>query len=303
METTVSAISPGTEMLVYRDEVPADTPADESLDTLEGDLSYPTRYGYAAVGRVTATGSAVDERWQNRRVFAFHPHQSRFTIDRDAVVPVPDGVTASEATLLPIVETAVNFALDGKPTVGERVVVFGGGLVGVTTLAVLAAYPLEALVAVEPQADRRARCRAVGADRAVTPAEAATLFADTEPTGADLAYELSGQPSALDDAIGVVGYNGRVIVGSWYGDKRASLALGGSFHRDRITVESSQVSSLAPTDRGRWNKDRRLDTALTQLQAAELGGLVTHRVPVADAADAYRAIDGDEQTLHVLLRY
>lgn len=303
VETELSAISPGTEMLVYRDEVPAGMAADETLETLEGDLSYPTRYGYAAVGRVAAVGSDVGDDWLGRQVFAFHPHQSRFTVDRDAVVPVPDGVSAAEATLLPIVETAVNFLLDGTPAVGERVIVFGAGLVGLTTLAALSAYPLDSLVAVEPQAARRERCSTVGADRAVTPSQTDTLFADREPAGADLAYELSGRPAALDDAIGVVGYDGRVIVGSWYGDKRAPLALGGQFHRNRITVESSQVSTLAPRDRGRWTKHRRLETALDTLQTARLGDLVTHRVPFEDAPDAYRAIDGTADTLQVLLSY
>lgn len=303
VETELSAISPGTEMLVYRGEVPADTPADETLETLEGDLSYPTRYGYAAVGRVAAVGSEVSDGWIGERVFAFHPHQSRFTIARDAVVRLPKAVSGTRATLLPIVETAVNFALDGRPTVGERVVVFGGGLVGLATLSVLSAYPLEEVVAVEPRADRRERCLRAGADRAIEPSAADSLFADREPAGADLAYELSGQPAALDDAIQAVGYDGQVIVGSWYGEKRASLALGGSFHRDRITVESSQVSTLAPADRGRWSKDRRLDTALTQLGSATLDDLVTHRVPIDDADEAYRAIDGEESTLQVVLTY
>lgn len=303
VETHVSAISPGTEMLVYRGNVPTEMAADETLETLAGDLSYPTQYGYAAVGEVTAVGSAVDDTWLGRRVFAFHPHQRRFTVARDAVVPVPETVSDAAAAAIPTVETAVGFCLDGAPTLGERVVVFGCGMIGLTTVRLLATHPLAELVAVEPDPARRERARSAGADRAVEPADADRLFADREPDGADLVYELSGQPAALDDAIGAVGYDGRVIVGSWYGEKRASLNLGGRFHRDRITVESSQVSTLAPVHRGRWDTDRRLRAALDRLGTVDPDALVTDRVPLAAAADAYRRIDEGEGTLHVLLTY
>ena len=66
VEASVSAISPGTELLLYRGEMPDSLPADVSIDALEGDLSYPARYGYAAVGDVIDAGSAVDDAWVGR---------------------------------------------------------------------------------------------------------------------------------------------------------------------------------------------------------------------------------------------
>ena len=72
------------------------------------------------------------------------------------------------------------------------------------------------------------------------------LLHELLPGGADLTYELSGAPAALDQAIRITGFSGRVVIGSWYGTKRASLDLGGRFHRSRIRLISSQVSSLSP---------------------------------------------------------
>jgi len=57
-------------------------------------------------------------------------------------------------------------------------------------------------------------------------------------------------------------YSGRVVIGSWYGSKPVQLDLGGAFHRSRIRLISSQVSSLAPELSGRWDKSRRFERGL-----------------------------------------
>ena len=306
VETRISAVSAGTELLIYRGEAPSDLPADATIDALDGDLSFPVRYGYAAVGEVVETGAAVGGGWAGRHVFAFNPHESSFSARPEDLVPVPEAVSPAAMALLPSVETATSLVLDGRPRIGERVVVFGAGPVGLCTTAALSAFPLDRLVAVDPLADRRERALALGADEAVPPDSVAdAVDADGDGReGADLVYELSGRPEALDDAVGVTGFDSRVVVGSWYGTKRATLDLGGTFHRDRVSIESSQVSTLAPDSRGRWTKTRRMGTALDRLRALEVGSLITHRIPFDDAPDAYRLLDErPDDALQVLLTY
>jgi len=336
VRTSHSAISPGTELLVYRGEAPASMAADESIAALSGDLSFPLSYGYAAVGRVTALGDGVEECWRDRRVFAFHPHKSHFLADPADLVRVPADQSPVTATLLPNAETAVNFALDGEPRVGERVAVFGQGVVGLLTTAVLAAHPLDRLVGVDLYERRRQAARELGADTTLDPTDGShegdpldpgdavasnpasddaddrrtdpavrRLYEGTgDPAGVDLAYELSGSPEALDQAIAATGYSGRVVVGSWYGRKRVDLDLGRRFHRSRVRVLSSQVSTIDPRLRGRWDTARRLETAWTRLSAVDADRLVSHRVPVGDAADAYRLLDErPDEALGVVLTY
>ncbi|WP_251341940.1 zinc-dependent alcohol dehydrogenase [Haloplanus halophilus] len=304
VETRRSAVSSGTELLIYRGEMPRDLPADATLDSLDGDLSYPLKYGYAAVGEVVACGANVDESWRGRRVFAFHPHESHFLATPDALVPVPEDVSTETAALLPTAETATTLAMDGRPRVGERVVVFGAGMVGLVTTSVLSSFPLERLTVVEPVPHRREMATRLGADETLRPEAAATVGERGDPPGADLVYELSGSPETLDGAIDAVGYDGRIVVGSWYGRKRAETDLGGFFHRNRIDVSSSQVSTLAPDLRGRWTKERRLDVAWERLRGLATDRLVTHRIGVGSAGDAYRLLDdGPENALQVLLTY
>ncbi|GAB6861030.1 zinc-binding alcohol dehydrogenase [Haloplanus litoreus] len=304
VEVCVSAVSSGTELLIYRGEMPRDLAADATIDALGDDLSYPLKYGYATVGEVVDCGANVDERWHGRRVFAFNPHESHFVASPADLFPVPEDVSTATAALLPTAETATTLVMDGRPRVGERVVVFGAGMVGLVTTSVLSAFPLDRLTVVEPVADRREMAARLGADETLHPEAAAEIGERGDPAGADLAYELSGSPATLDDAIDAVGYDGRIVVGSWYGRKRAETDLGGFFHRNRIDVSSSQVSTLAPELRGRWTKTRRMGVAWDRLRDLPADRLVTHRIGFEDAAEAYRLLDGGpENALQVLLDF
>ena len=296
--TDASAISAGSELLVYRDEVPTEMPVDETIEAFDDTFEYPLRYGYAAAGTVVETGDDVADEWLDRSVFGFRPHQTRFAAAPDDLVVLPDGVSPAHGCLLPTVETATNLVLDSEPRLGESVVVFGAGVVGLCTTRLLSAFPLDELVVVEPIAGRR-EAASMGAGRTLTPEAAAAELGDC-----DLAVELSGEPAVLNDAIDAVGYDGRVVVGSWYGEKRAPIDLGGSFHRDRIELVSSQVSTIDPARRGRWDRQRRFDTAVEWLDRLDCERLISHRIPFSEAADAYELLDErSEPVLQVVLTY
>jgi threonine dehydrogenase-like Zn-dependent dehydrogenase len=122
--------------------------------------------------------------------------------------------------------------------------------------------------------------------------------------GADLTFELSGNPTALNDAIALTAFSGRIVVGSWYGEKQVEVNLGGTFHRSRIKLISSQVSTIAPELVGRWDKARRFDAAWKALERIKPEKWITHRFPIDDAANAYRLLDEDPQdTIQVLFTY
>jgi len=311
VQTLVSAISPGTELLIYRGQAPTDMVSDETIAALAGTLAFPLKYGYAAVGRVIEVGSPAEREWHGRLVFAFQPHASHFLSAPADLLPVPDSLTPEEAVFLPNMETAVNFLMDGHPIIGERVVVFGQGVVGLLTTALLARLPLSRLISLDRYPWRRQRSCDWGAHLSLDPAEAEVLarvqvYLQDGPgaPGADLTYELSGNPAALDPAIAVTGFHGRIVIGSWYGQKRADLDLGGRFHRSRLHLISSQVSTVAPEWAGRWTKSRRLHVAWQMLQQVRPAPLITHRFPFKQASQAYALLDQHpEEAMQVLLTY
>ncbi len=246
----------------------------------------------------------MDAAWKGRFVIAFHPHESHFIADPGALIPLPEDIEPEDGVFLPNMETAVNFIMDGSPLIGEKVAVFGQGIVGLLTTSLLSRFPLADLVTFDKYPLRRRRLqKKPGAKQCLDPDDTQKMR-EYLPEGADLTYEISGSPSALDQAIKATGFAGRIIVGSWYGNKYSRLNLGGRFHRSRISLSSSQVSSLAPEFQGRWTKARRFDVAWEMIRRLKPSRFITHRYAVRKAAEAYELLDrspGD--AIQVLLTY
>lgn len=299
VRTASSAISPGTELLLYRGDAPRGLVADSALAALGGSLEFPLKYGYSCVGVVEASGPEVSADWLGRRVFAFNPHEDVFVASVDDVQPIPDEISTDDALFLPNMESAVNFVMDVRPLIGDCVVVVGQGVVGLLTTALLARMPLGSLVAVERLPFRRSWSMRMGAHQAIDPNDVAAIA-----ESADVSLELSGAPAALDVALAATGYGGRVVLGSWYGAKLVSVDLGGRFHRSRIRIESSQVSTLAPELGARWTKQRRLDLAWRMLRELQPSRMITLRLPFAQATDGHRMLDEHAaQHLQVVFDY
>ena len=290
VQSLVSAISSGTEQLVYKNQIPADMPLDETIAALNGTFQYPFKYGYANVGKVIEVGEDISSNWKNQLVFAFHPHESPFLTTPEAVLLLPDGVSPRNAAFLPNMETAVNLVMDGRPIIGERVLVFGQGIVGLLTTALLAQFPVGYLVTIDQHPNRREASTSLGCDKSVSPDEADQL-AEQFDDGFDLIFELSGNPAALDQAISFAGFDSRIVVGSWYGTKPARLNLGSNFHRKRIRLTSSQVSTVAPALQGRWTKSRRMQLTWQILQQINPAQFITHEFPINQADQAYQLLD------------
>ncbi len=311
VRTKFSAISHGTEMLLYRGLFPKNMAVDETIPGLQQSLGYPLNYGYAIIGEVVEVGSEISRDFVGRMVFGLHPHESCFTAGLEEIFPVPLEIDLQDALFLANMETAVNFLMDGRPVIGEKVVVFGQGVVGLLTTALLARFPLSALLTLDLHRLRREASRSVGAHLVLDPdqpdafqAAVGWLERDGSEGSADLVYELSGNPEALNQAIALTGFDGRIVIGSWYGRKQSSLDLGGRFHRKRIRLISSQVSSVTPTLSARWSKHRRLETAWDMIRQIRPARFITHQVPFSRAQEAFALIDNDPASIiQVILRY
>jgi 2-desacetyl-2-hydroxyethyl bacteriochlorophyllide A dehydrogenase len=306
VETTCSAISAGTEMLVYQGHFPRDLETDSTITSLRGGFKYPCVYGYACAGVVRETGNQVDKSWRDRFVFAFQPHASHFTANPNSLLLIPNSLLPEKACFLPNMETAINLVQDGAPIFGERVFVLGQGVIGLMTTSLLSEFPLDTLVTADYFKLRREASLGLKVSDSLDP-NSENLQKDSSAYAQrkfDLTFELSGNPSALNDALTLTCFSGRIVIGSWYGEKRAEVELGGSFHRSRIRLISSQVSTIAPELSGRWDKTRRFDIAWKALERIKPEKWITHRFPLEQAGEAYQLLDeSPEETIQVLFTY
>lgn len=299
-----SGVSAGSEMLVYRGEAPKDLEAD--LPTIAGDFGLPIKFGYASVGTVLEVGAGVEKLAADDLVFALYPHQTEYVVPETLAFKLSAGTDPQIGIFTANLETAVTVALDAHPRLSESVLVMGQGVLGLLVTLLLRRAGAGPIVTVDAHERRRAASIAAGADHALSPHAdlAAEVRELTDGRGVDVVVEVSGNPAALQGAVDAVAFAGSVVVASWYGSKPVTLDLGSAFHRRRIRLTSSQVSTLDPALAPRWDRDRRSALVNQLLGELPLAELITHSVPFRDAASAYRLLDQTpEECIQVTLDY
>lgn len=299
VRTEWSGISAGTEMLAYRVEIDPTWVLDEAIGALGGTFTYPFRYGYSCVGTVEGSTAFLQE---GARVFAFHPHQDVFVAAASDVVPLHD-VDPRLGTLLPLVETGLQIAVDVDAGLGDTVLVVGLGVVGILTGALIERSGAR-VIGAEPRPWRRTAAGSFGI-RTVAPDEIETAVKEaTDGRGADVVVEASGNPDVVGPSLELLRPEGTCVVASWYGTKPVPVPLGGPFHRRRLTIRSSQVSTIPASQANRWDLERRRAVARDLLAQLPLAVLATHTFDFEDASDAYDAVDrGVPGLIHAALRY
>jgi threonine dehydrogenase-like Zn-dependent dehydrogenase len=127
---------------------------------------------------------------------------------------------------------------------------------------------------------------------------------DDVPAAVPLVVEASGNPAALRAALPLLAHEGTALVASWYGTKEATLPLGAEFHRRRLTIRSTQVSTIPARLGDRWTPERRRRAVAELLGELPLDRLATHTFPFEDAPAAYAALDaGGPGLIHAALGY
>jgi 2-desacetyl-2-hydroxyethyl bacteriochlorophyllide A dehydrogenase len=299
VRTAYSGISAGSELLAYRGEIEATQALDETLGALSGTFSYPFQYGYSCVGHVEQGRDAISS---GALVFAFHPHQDRFVVPAADVIAL-GGASAREATLLPLVETAVQLTRDAGARRGEHVVVVGMGVVGLLTAALLARAGVR-VIGSEPLAWRRQAAQAFDVTAVVPEELEGAVDSGTDGRGTDVVIEASGNPAALATSLRLLKHEGTALVASWYGTKPVPLPLGAEFHRRRLSIRSSQVSSIPADQQPQWTIEKRRRSARSLLDELPLAALTTHNFAFDDAAKAFATVDrGADGLIHAALCY
>lgn len=285
VRTLHSAVSRGTEGLVFRGEVPASEYQRMRAPFQSGDFPAPVKYGYVSVGIVEQGPPEL----LGRAVFCLYPHQTLYNVPAEAVHPLPPGVPAARAVLAANLETAVNALWDAAPRLGDRITVVGAGTLGLLVAWLAARLPGCEVEVVDVLASRADIATRLGA-RFVSPDEATP--------DADLLIHTSGQPAGLATALRLAAFEATVLELSWYGDRAVSLPLGEAFHSRRLTLKSSQVGQIATAQRTRWDYKRRLTLALSLLTDPTLDGLITDSAPFDDLPTVLaRLASGSPDTL------
>jgi len=279
--TSYSGVSRGTERLVMAGKIGQAEWQRMRAPMQAGDFPFPVKYGYCATGIVEAGNKQLI----GRPVFVLHPHQDRFVAPAGMATPIPDGVPLRRATLAANMETALNALWDSGAGPADRIVVVGGGIVGLLVGYLAARLPGAEVTLIDVAEERRAIAETLGM-RFYSPSPRARgePCGEAMPHDADVVFHTSASAPGLATAIDAAGFEATIVELSWYGDGAVAAPLGGAFHSRRLKLVSSQVGQVATSRRARWDYGRRLGAALQLLRDNRLDALITEEIAFAEAA-------------------
>lgn len=262
VETLYTAISRGTESLVYAGQVPPSEFGRMRAPFQEGEFPWPVKYGYINVGKVTAGRNDL----LGQTVFCLYPHQTRFVVPVDAVTVIPESVPPERAVLAANLETAVNGIWDANPRAGDRVAVVGAGTLGCLLAWLAAGQRGNQVELIDIDPEKAHVADALGVEFRAS---------DDATRDADLVIDASGSADGMRLALELAAFEARVVALSWFGTQPVSLPLGEAFHSKRLQIVSSQVASIAPAQTSRWDFARRMQLVMRLLADDSLDVLIT----------------------------
>lgn len=257
-----SALSRGTESLVYKGLIPESEYTCMGAPFMGGKLPFPVKYGYSNVGRIELGPPELI----GRLVFSLMPHQSVFQSDVANVLVIPKEIPAQRAVLAANMETALNAVWDASPGPGDRIVIVGAGVLGCLVAYICGHLPGAEVTLVDINPERQDIAKKLGVQ-----------FGSPEsaPKDGDVVIHCSASAAGLSTAIASAGEEATILELSWYGANKIDMSLGGAFHSRQLKLQSSQVGHISSSRRPRWSHRRRLATALGMLSDSRLDCLLT----------------------------
>ncbi|MFE6132961.1 zinc-binding alcohol dehydrogenase [Streptomyces sp. NPDC056437] len=306
VRTRYSGISAGTELTAYRGTNPYltrtwDPEARLFRDGAAG-IEYPVAgWGYSEVGEVTEVSPELvgtpGMPVAGDLVWGIWGHRSEGIVPAERMRghTLPDGLDPLAGAFARVGAIAYNAVLSSDIHLGEDVAVFGQGVIGLlaTRLAHLNGARVTAVDALDSRLATAKEYGAVHTLNARTDAVAERIREATGGRGADTAIEISGVYPALHEALRSVAVDGRVVASGFYQGDGAGLRLGDEFHHNRVQLICSQIGGVPPQLSARWSVERLQQTFLALVASGQVDvrSLVSHVVPVEEAADAYHLLD------------
>jgi len=308
----------GPEKLVYED-VPEPTPGSGEVlirvaaagvthtDTLvrEGEqhgpgegLKPPFTLGLEVAGTVAGVGEGVSNVREGQRVMASTPNNGyaeMVVTPAQRVIPVPEGVSLTDAAVLPVHGLAAALALQsvGRVNEGDSVLITAAAG-GVGTYAVQLSKALGAMViAATGSEEKGSLARELGADVSVvyrTPAWQGEVRKATQGKGVTLVLESVGG-EVFEGCLNVLAFMGRVVaIGTASGRP-------GAVNMERLIGLNQSINgfTLGPQLQ-RPQAREHIGTFMRLLGQGKVRPIIGQRLPLSEAAEAHRRLESRAST-------
>ncbi len=199
--------------------------------------------------------------------------------DERCLFPLPDSMTDEDGAMLEPLGVAMHAVRLASLETGMTAAVFGCGPIGLLTIQLARSSGAMVLLATDRLAARVAAAREFGASQAHLVEgrlDPGAIRAATGGRGVDAAFEVAGDQGAVDDAITSVISGGKVILVGIPGNDNTSFTASVARHKGLTIKLVHRMKHTYPRA-----------IALVSQRLVDVSTLVTHRFPLAQAAEAF----------------
>ncbi|MDX2039795.1 MAG: bi-domain-containing oxidoreductase [Acidobacteriota bacterium] len=294
-----------------------------TLRTVKAKLDTPVALGYSCAGVVREVGGSVDDFQVGDRVACagmnYASHAETIFVPKNLAVKIPDGVSFDEAAFVTLGAIALQGVRTAEVKLGDAVAVIGLGLLGQLTVQILKAAGCR-VIGIDLEASKVALAVEFGCDAAALRSDdvESAVKQFTDSFGADAVIvtaaadtndpiELAGVIARDRAIVSMVGAVRMDVPRKVYYEKELQLRLSRSYGPGRYDADYEERGKDYPIGYVRWTERRNMQEflRLVATKAVKLDRLITHRIPIEQAEQAYDIITGKtrQNYLGILLTY
>lgn len=287
IRTEVSLVSIGTELTFLNGECPKDS-------KWSSYIHYPMTPGYSNVGVVVETGEGVSKEWIGRRVASFSKHAQYVTAKEEELRVIRYDITSEEAAFFAIAEVGLNGIRRTKIELGNRVVVYGAGVIGQVLVRYLLAGGCTEIVVVNRS---QKRLEYLPKSSAVIPVSSKTesvmeaVKQATQGELADIVFETTGNADLIPEEFQVLHQQGKLCMLS-SPRKETKFDFHDFCNAGSFQIIGAHISSQAVTAGfdDPWTCVRNSEVFFKMIATGqmEVASLISHRVFYEEAAGIYK---------------
>ncbi len=284
-------------------------------------LDEPMALGYSSAGTIVELGENMDGFHVGQRVACagggYASHAEYAVVPRNLLAPIPDNLDFESAAFATLGAIALHGFRLADPKLGETVAVIGVGLLGLMTMQIAEAAGCHAIgIDVDPKRVELAesfglsacsRAQAEDSVQALTAnrgADSVVICADTPSNDPVTLAGSIARDRANIVATGAVGLD---FPRKIYFEKELSFINSRSYGPGRYDPLYEEGGVDYPIGFIRWTEGRNLEAVVDLLASGKMDvkPLITHRLPIEQAEEAYEIITGkrEEPFIGVVLTY
>jgi predicted dehydrogenase len=338
VETRASVISPGTERILVEfgragwiekarsqpekvQQVLSKMRTDgivPTIDAVRAKLDDPIALGYCQAGVVREVGGDVTAFKPGDAVVTNGPHAEYVRVAQTLAAKIPAGVSYEAAAFAPLAAIALEGLRLANPTLGETVVIYGLGAIGLLAVQLARAAGCN-VIGIDRSAERCALAEKFGATALHADDDNNLASAVTERTGgigadivlltlatdSDDPVKHAANMSRKRGRIVLVGVTGLTLRRDDFYKKELSFQVSCSYGPGRYDPAHEEAGIDYPLPYVRWTEGRNFSAVLYLIADGRLDPLplITHRFPISSATTAYDLITNGTPSLGVVLSY